>query len=791
MVKALDRKLLRDLSQMKGQLITIALVVACGITSYVTMRSAYDSLTYSRDLYYESTRFADVFAPLKQAPQAVLRNLETLDGVARVQTRIVKQVLVPMPNMDRPASGTIISRAPRGREGELNAIVIKQGRDLDPARENEVLVLERFAAAHKLELGDTLDAVLNGRLKTFSIVGFVLSPEYVMALAPGSLVYDPALVPVLWVNQTTLESAFEMAGAFNSVAATLEPGASASSVVAALNSTLREYGGFGAVARAKQQSNFMLDGELTQLRSMSGFVPYLFLFVAALLVNVVLSRLVQLQRSQIATLKAVGYSNAAIGTHYLKLVTLIVFGGALLGLTSGAWFGTKMVAMYTGEWFRFPNPQYRLAPSTAGFAIGVSFATALVGAWISARSVMKLPPADAMRPPAPPLFRRSFLERLLLWNQLGPAARMIWRELSRRPARVLLSSIGISMSVGILVVGRSMWDGIDYMMNVQLHGAMREDLNVIFAKAVSPHAARELGQMPGVFRAEGLRVVPVRFFVQHRFRDSAITGYPRDVSLRRLVNGDGSEFGPLPDRGVVLTAKLGELLGVGVGDTLTVELREGQWRTRDVTVSGLVEEPMGLSGHMDAAALAELMRDGGAVNSALLQVDTAQIKAIERRLKSVPWVVGVTSPRDFKRQFDEQSAAIIGVFTFVMTLFATIISVGVIYNNTRVALSQRSRELASLRVLGYTRREIAGILFGEQAIQVAIGIPIGLWFGRWMAQAMMANNDPEAYRLSAVVSGSTYAFAIFATIGAALLSGLIINRRIQTLDLIGVLKTRD
>lgn len=791
MVSALDRKLLRDLARMRGQVITIALVVACGIASYVTMRSAFDSLVHSRDQYYADYRFGDVFASCKRAPLSLRSKLETLPGVARVQTRLVERVLVPMKEMTRPASGTVVSRPRHDRESALNGVHVTRGRDLDANEPDEVLLLDTFARAHDLEPGDTVDVVINGTLRPLRVVGFALSPEYVMTLAPGQLSYDPATSPVLWMNETALFAAFQMEGAFNSVSLELEPGADSRGILTALDTLLAPYGGFGAVSREKQQSNFMLQGELTQLESMASFVPYLFLFVAALLVNVVLSRLVQLQRAEIATLKAVGYPNRAIGVHYVKLVGVIVLGGAVLGVAVGAWLGSGMTRLYTDEFFRFPDPKYRLEPSTIAFAFGVGAITAVLGAWISARGVMKLPPAEAMRPPAPARFERSRLEAIVLWEWLGPSTRMIWRELSRRPVRLVLSALGVSLAVAILVVGRSMWDAMDQLMNSYLHEALREDITVTLTTPAHPRAVREAEHIPGVLYAEGLRQVPVRFRSGHRFRDSAVVGYPTESRLRHLIEVDGSRFEALPEQGIVLTRKLGEILGVEVGGRVTVELREGQWRTESVTVAGFLDEPFGLLGHMREQALAALLRDSGAVNTLLLDVDPLATERVEQRLKDLPMVASVNSPSDIKRQFDEQSAAIMQVFTFVMTLFAGVIAVGVVYNNTRVALSQRSRELASLRVLGYTRREIATILFGEQAVQVAIAIPLGLVLGHLMSNAMMANADPEAYRLSVVVSGTTYAFAIAVTLASAVISAVIVRRRIQTLDLIAVLKTRE
>jgi putative ABC transport system permease protein len=789
-VSALDRKLLRDVLELKGQLVTIALVVACGISSYVTMRTAYRSLLHSREHYYAESRFADAFVSLERAPNAARRQLERIDGVARVETRVMENVLVPVSGLPRPASGIVISRDERSGVAALNDVYLVRGRLLDPTRRNEVLVLEGFATAHGLEPGQRVSAVINGTLKELDVVGVVMSPEYIMALAPGQLTYDPSQVAVLWMNEEVLQAAFRMEGAFNGAAFELEPDANVRAVLEAIDDVVHPYGGFGAVAREKQASHFMLNGELEQLRTMADFVPYLFLFVAALLVNVVLSRLVQLQRGQIATLKAVGYRDLSVGLYYLKLVSLVMLTGAVLGVALGAWLGSELTGLYTDEFFRFPSPRYVLELEVVLFACGVSLGAAAVGAWVAVKQVVALPPAEAMRPPAPATYRRWALERLGILRFIGPSMKMVWRELSRRPLRLALSALGISLAVGILVVARSMYDAMDYLIDVQFHRSMREDLNLVFVKPLPERSIRELAHVPGVLYAEGLRSVPVRFRAGHRFRDSTVLGYPDERRLRLLLD-EHAEPVNLPGSGVLLTTKLAEVLDLRSGDEVEVELREGEWNTRRVRVAGLVSEPFGMQGHMSEKALARLAGGTGAVNTALLCVDAARRSEVVERLGELPWVLGVSSPREFRDQFDEQSGAIMGTFTLILTLFAGVIAVGVIYNNARVALSQRNRDLASLRVLGFTRREIAAILFGEQAVQVAIAVPVGLVVGYFMTRAMMSNVDPETYRLPVIISERTYAFAVAVTLASALVSALLLRRKVHRIDLVGVLKTRE
>ncbi len=789
LLSALDKKLLRDLRGLVGQVITIALVVACGIASYVTMRSAFDSLTYSKDVYYERYRFGDAFAHLERAPKALRSRIEVLPGVGRVEARIVEGVMVPMPGMTRPASGTVVS-VPDAARPSLNDLHLDSGRWVDPTRDDEVMLLKAFAEAHKLSLGDQVPAVINGTLRELRIVGLAMSPEFVFTMPPGGMTYDPKSIAVLWMSEHAVSAAFQMEGGFNDVVVSLEPDASEPEVLSQLDRLLAPYGALGAIPRARQASNFMLQGELTQLEGMATVVPALFLFVAAFLLNVVLSRLVYLQRSQIATLKAVGYRDFDVGLHYVKLVSVIVLIGAVVGVALGNWLGGAMTDLYTGEYFRFPSPEYRLGFELVLTSVGISLVAALFGALAAARRVAALPPAEAMRPPAPTLYRRSLLERLGLFGLLGPSARMAVREIERRPLRLLLSSVGIALSVGIVVTAGYWSDAIDYMLDVQFHGAMREDVTVTFIKPVPKRALRELATMPGVWRAEGIRSVPVRFIHKHHRRDAVLNGYPEDLELRHLLNQDGDRV-QVPHDGVMLTAKLAEVLDVEPGDHVTVELREGRRRAPKVYVADLVDEPFGMQGHMRLAAVSRLARDEPSYSSALLRVDPHFRDGVFERLKGVPWVAAVSYPGSAREQFEGQSGEIMRVYTLILALFASVIAVGVVYNNARIALSQRNRDLASLRVLGFTRGEIAAILFGELSVQVLLAIPLGFVAGHLMVYGLASSVDPETYRLPTFISTRTYAFAATVVILSALVSFALVRRKLNSLDLIAVLKTRE
>jgi putative ABC transport system permease protein len=787
-MSALNRKFLRDVSRLKGQVATIALVLAGGITSFVGLLGTHASLLRSRDAYYDRQRFAHVFATLERAPETLAARIEALPGVASVQTRVVKPVSLPLEDMPRPASGRILSLPAAGAPA-TNDLHLRSGRLPERDRDDEVVLLDAFAAAHGLEPGHRLPAVMNGKLRRLRVVGVALSPEFVYTLPPGSMADDPARYAILWMNRAPLAAAFQLEGAFNDVSLLLQPGASERGVVAALDRLLRPYGCDGAIARRDQPSNKILASELDMLQTLAGMMPAIFLGVAAFLVNVVLGRLVTLQRPEIATLKAVGYANGAIRAHYAGLVAVVLVPGSVAGVAGGWWLGRLMLGLYASS---FRLPQVRFEPSLGLVAAGVlmSGAAALAGALVAARASVRLPPAEAMRPPAPAVYHRTLLERLHLSELAGAAGMMVLRELERRPLRTLLSAIGIAGAIALLVLGRFALDSVEGYLEGTLRREQRQDLAVTFDRPVSPRALRELAALPGVRRVEGLRAMPATVRHEHRARDAALIGLPPGATLRRLIERSGGEVA-VPPEGILVTAKLGEVLGLRVGDRPEIQLREGSRPVVRPVIAGFVDESTGLQLYARAELVARLEGDLGAVGSALITLDPRQASAAEARLRRLPRVIDVSDLRDEIGRIRDMQASIEDVRTIICVVLAATVIFGVVYNNARIALATRARDLGSLRVLGFSTQEIAWILIGGMAAELALAIPIGLWLGNAWARLVMGQVDPEQFRWVVIVAPGTYLVAALVAVLAAAASALWVRRNVERLDLIGVLKTRE
>ena len=787
-VKPLDRKLLRDLWTLKGQALAISMVIGAGVAMFIMYLSTFASLRDTQQTYYERYRFAHVFAGMTRAPLYLRERIAEIPGVARVDARVVVDVTLDVPDLTEPASGRLIGidipRVPM-----LNDLFLRRGRFPELGHPDEVLVGEAFALMRDLEPGDRIGAIINGRRRDLEIVGIGLSPEYVYSIRPGELVPDDSRFGIFWMDGRSLAAAFDMEGGFNNVALTLMPGASEDDVVARLDQVIAPFGGLGAIPRSLQTSHWYLDNELRQLQSVGLILPIVFLLVAAFLLNVVLTRIVSVQREQIAALKALGYTNGELAAHYGKLSLVIGFVGGVIGVVFGGWLGSGMTSLYN-DFFRFPILRYHLPPPVVIMGVLVSFVAATLGALNAVYRVAALPPAEAMRPEPPARYRRSWLERAGLARFISAPVRMIIRNVGRHPVRAATAVIGIAAAVAMLILGTFFIDSIGVLMEQQFFVIQRQDVTVNFVLPASGRSLHEIERLPGVLHAEPTRSVPARLRLAQRSRIVSIQGLVAEPTLNRVVDVNGGAMRMPPD-GLVLSLKLAEVLGARIGDHVTVEVLDGRRRVQDVRVTGIVEEYMGTSAYMDIDAVRRLGGEGDTLTGAFLQVDAALTDTLYTQLKEIPAVAGVALKRTAIESFDKTVKDTFYVMIFFNLLFSSVIAMGVVYNAARVSLSERSRELASLRVLGFTRGEISFILLGELGVVTVLAIPVGMVMGYVFAGLLVAAFNTELYRFPLVVSTRTFAYAATSVLVAATISGFAVRSRLDHLDLVAVLKTRE
>jgi putative ABC transport system permease protein len=784
-MSTLDRKLRRDLRRIRGQALAIAAVIAAGLAVSVLGLCNLETLSRSREDMYERYRFADVFVSMKRAPASIGRKLAEIPGVATVVPRVVGNAMLDMPGVAEPVAVRLVG-VPAHARPALNDLAILEGRYLDGP--GQVVVSEAFATAHALRPGAVVVAVINTARQRLRVAGIATSPEFIYAVRPGTMFPDDRRYGVMWMDERAVAAGFNLEGAFNDAALKLEPTASERRVIAEVDRIASRYGGTGAYARVDQASHWFLDGELSELRTTGRILPTVFSAVAAFLLHIVISRLVGMQREQIGVLRAFGYPATALSLHYAKLVLLITAVGALAGVPAGLWLGWAMAGLYQ-RFFHFPMLLFTVPVTSIAAAVLVAAAVAVAGSLFALRAVMRIAPAVALRPPAPATFRASLLDRLGVHARVRPWARMVLRNLERRPFRAAVAVVAVALAVAIMILGR-FGDALEFVMDVEFSQAQRQSGTLTFTETRGVEAFREVLRYPGIVAAEPFRVVPVRLVHGHVTKRGAITGLVAHPELARALDARRGAIAP-PADGLIISDKLARVLGIAPGDHVTVEVLEGRRTIRETRLMGTVEDYLGTAAYMELGALNRLMREGPAVSGAHLLFDRADEAAVFARVKQTPGIAGLSVMHAVRAEFERTLAQSLLISLAFLVGIAGIIAFGVVFNTARITLSERAWDLATLRVLGFTRREIGAILLGEVGTIVALALPTGMMLGHVLARMVSAAYDTEMYRLPPAIAPGSYVFAVGVVVAAAGLCGAVVWHMVGRLDLVAVLKARE
>jgi len=787
LVRVLDRKLLRDLWRLKWQAGAIALLIACGVSVAVMAFSTQQALVNARRDYYAQTRFGDIFATATRAPLFIAADLARIEGVVAVDPRATKSGLMEVPGLLRPATALLISLPDDDRRA-LNRIVVIAGRLPDPNRSDEAVALKTFLDAAHVSLGEQLSMVINEHRLTFTIVGAALSPEYVY-VPSSSPMPDDAHQGVFWAPRAAVERPSGLGGAFSAVSLALAPGASEAGAIAAVDRILAPYGGTPAYGRADQVSDKFQSDRIQRLGIMAEIIPPVFLIVAAGLVNLVLGRLVQTEREQIGLLKAFGYGDLEAASIYLKMAAWIGLIGVVAGGGFGGYLATGITALLA-QYMRFPHLGAQFSWTAFAVAACISIVAALAGSSLAVRRVVRMSPAVAMQPPTPARFHKGIVERFGVWRVFDQPTRMIVRSLERFPARAALTVAGLSVSLGLLVGSQFLFASVDLIVDQAYYRSHRWTDEIGFSDTRDVHALSEVAHLPAVLRAEPVRTEPGRIGANAREERIGVVGLDNGADLDQPLDAQGRRI-PFEGRGVVLSIALATRLAVRAGDFVELEIMDERRPRLLLPVTAISDDYAGLTAYMARDALNRAMGDGDMASGADLLVAPNIRGDFYRSLARIPQVVSAASRDDTVASF---RSAVSDVLTIEMSFFlgfAGAIAFGLAYNISRIALADRSRDLATLCVLGFGPAECAYILSGELVFLALLATPIGVAEGLALEKLLVNAFTRQDFYLPFLVTPQGLGIAVTTYLSAVILAAGLVAQRIWRLDLVTVLKTRE
>ncbi len=784
----LDRKLSRDLWRIKGQALAIALVIAVGVLLLIMMNGLVNTLEETRRAYYERYRLAEMFAPMERAPQRVVQAAASIPGVDHVAGRVIGDALIDMPDIAVPIRAQTVS-LPDIDKIHLNAMVMTAGRLPDVQHHDEIVLLRAFAQAHQLQPGDGLHATMNGVQRRFDIVGIAQSPEFLYTTPPGELVPDDSRFAVIWMSEEALAAAYDLDGAFNQLLFTVDDDTSSSAILDDIDTLLEPYGGTGAYLRKDHISDRFVSEEISGLKVSAVNVPPVFLGVAAFLLYIVVSRMIQSEREEIGLLKAFGYTSFEISFHYLKLVLLIAIAGAFIGSLGGIAAGKAMAGFYQ-QYYKFPFLVFQIQPGAfvAGFLVSI-LAASLGSLWVL-RQVFKLTPAVAMRPAAAPDY--SGTGRFGDWLKaiFDQPSRMVLRRLQRQPLKALLAITGIAFGMALSAGMASIMASFNYIQDAAFSRIDRSDASLSFIHPLAETSLLEVQHIEGIFQVEAFRSVPVILRKDQQQYRGEVFGLSPDAQLYRALDNQLRPV-PLPPQGIVLSSALARILNAQLGDHIDIAVREGRRPVLNVPVAGIADSLLGSPAYMRLETLNRYLYEPGRVSGAYLTLDALHAEAIYRQIKNMPSVIGMALKSETMAAFERVVNQGAGAMRFIMAAIAAVITFGIIYNSARIAFAERERDLASLRVIGFTRGETSFVLLGELALITLAALPIGILLGYFFATAIAEGFSTDIYQIPPLYDARSVGTAGASVVIASLVSGWLVKRDIDRIDMVSALKSKE
>ncbi len=776
-MKTLDRKLLREVKHSRGLILTITSLMAVGVMCFIYMHSAYDNLNLAKEQYYSQCRMADFWIDVKKAPLAELAALTKIPGISEIRPRIQSFATVDLERVEEPLNSLVLS-LPDTQRPVINDIVLKRGGYFTGRRRNEVIVNDAFARQHGLYPGGWIHLLLNNRREELMIVGTAISSEFVYLVGPGNITPDPEHFGVFYLPQSYAEEVFDFDGAANQVVGLLSP-----EVRERPEETLRraelllgDYGVFSTTARKDQPSNHFLSDEIRSLGTFASILPTIFLAVAALVLNVLMVRLIDQQRSTIGMLKALGYSNGEIFVHFVKFGALIGLASGLPGLAAGYGMAELITKIYH-RFFEFPNLVNRVYPVWYLTGLAIAIVCALVGTVHGARLALRLQPAEAMRPRPPVAGGRIWLERFArLWRRLGFGWRMTLRNLVRHRLRTGVGIMSVAFGAGLMVAGFMLREGVEYIVEFQFNQVMRSDFDLTFKDERSSEAVVEARRLPGVERAEPVLDVAGDFFHGPYRHKGVVTGLAADARLTVPRDRVGRSV-RVPEAGLAMTRKLAQLLHVEAGDVIEFEPIKGLRQRRAVPVAEVIDSYVGLSVYADIHYLSRLISEELAVTGVQITADPqpAVRHALDQELKQLPALQSFNGRQNVIRNVTETVLKTQAIFISLLVVFAGVIFLTSLLNTSLISLAERRREVATLRVLGYTAWQVGGYFFRQSMVVTVLGTLAGLPLGYGLCMWVTARFDTEMFRFPLVSPPSVW----IQTWALALLFGVLTHLAVQ------------
>lgn len=785
------RKFLRDLKENKGAYIACISIIVLGLMVFTSFSIVLDNLQLSQRNFYYNQNFAHGFAEVQALPYNQLDNLRSLEGIKDLQGRLIKDVRVILPGREENIYLRLVSVDP-DTTNPVNGVRLEMGVPL----ENDILNIwidNKFFAANKLELNETIEIIAGGKKRGLTIAGVGISPEFMYAMRTASDLFPkPEEFGIAYMPYDIMKTLFEERDTVNSIVFTLKPDVTYKTVENTLKPELQSYGLKSIFPQKDQTSHIMLSQELEQLKSMGKTLPVVFLSVASMILYIMLKRMIENQRGQIGILKAIGYTRREIMMHYMSYALAVGLAGGILGGVLGIALSHPFTALYQ-QYFNIPGLASKFSFSSLILSLVLPLIFCSFAGYRGSKGVLTLDPAEAMKPPILPRGKNVLLERItLFWKMLTVQGKMAVRNIFRNPGRSFFVFLGMMFTFALLGMSWSMWELSEEMLFAQFEKVETYDLKISLERPLNQNQVeRELSRIPGVNRVESKAEVPVTLKNKWHKKDLVLLGLPSQGELHKILDINDRQITP-PHKGIIISQRLAQLLDASPGSTLTLEslMLKDPDKPKDVEVVGIIPQYLGLNAYMEIESLQNLLDQGPFATTIMLKMNEDKIPLLHQKYKDSAVITGIEDRLRMFQQLKTLMASFSGTI-YIFMLIGVIVGFAIIYNSSIITLSERSRELASMRVLGMTEKEVLSVITFEQWFLAFFGMLAGIPFTKLLLVSMAQSLSNDVYSMPSSMGTMSIVVAFFVTIISILIAQGVAAKKIRLLQIAEVLKARE
>ena len=757
--------MLRDFKDHKAQFLSIFLMALIGVFAFTGISGEAVGLVDVSSSYYENTNLADGWVYGEEISDDVFSDIKSMEEIKDAQREMVVDTVA-----DYSSDPEITLHIVEGKQN-ISKFYLFKGKDFDPNDEEGIWIDKRFADGRNLDIGDKITLKFDGNKVSKTVRGIMYSPEYVYYIQEGSLLPDFSQVGFAYMPSKGAD--FDIV--YNTIALDGYEELDEKDFKSALEETLGQKAYVQYVDRDNNVGIKTLQDEISQHQMFSGIFPAIFVLVSLLTLVTTMSRVISAQRMQIGTLKAMGYSNKSIILHYLSYGFVLSLSGSVIGLVVGPL--TIPYLFYPTMSSTYSLPRWGPSWDISFFAVaGLMVVSSVLISYISVKGISDENPSETIRPKAPKLVSSGLIERTKIWERFSFNERWNYRDAKRNKTRAIMSVFGVFACALLVMSAFGMVDSINDVEDWQYNQIYNFNSKLLLEENITDSQLDHILDETG---GEGIREEAIELKYKGIKKTGTLT-VMNDSEYYKVTDANRNYMHLDPD-GIAISDKMAEVLGLKVGDKVRWHVAGNpKWIDSEITETYSI--PFGQGLIMSPEVFDEIGGDD-------YNYSTNVVLTKKNVKENYTGVSSITTSEDIRKGWNTMTEAL-DLMVSVLTTFAIVLAVVVLYNLGLLSFTEIQRELATLKVLGFNSKSLRRLLLTQNLWFSTIGFILAIP-GAYVLMGIMMGSTGDEYCFPINIYLWNFIVSFLITFGLSVLVNLAFSRKIKKVNMVESLKSNE